>query len=122
MEKQKGGILFVSGLVVGAAVTILLSAVRSRKSRPPRLRSAEDTNDAMISAEDGGDFQAAGKYLLQWIVNYRENTVRDHPVISTVAPNYLANLLPSEAPVDEEFWPQIFKDIDSAIVPGLTSW
>lgn len=122
MNSSKSGVVFVGGLVLGSAVTALLCILRSRKSRGPKLRSIEDAMAPIIGAEDGDDFQAAGHYLLKWLVHYRNVTTRDQPVISTVAPNYLADVLPLQAPQVEEFWPDIFKDLDSAIVPGLTNW
>jgi aromatic-L-amino-acid decarboxylase len=119
--------VFIVGVAVGAAAAAAVVAAlqlrpKSKPSTDPALRSAEDEPGAGVGAEDGDDFQAAGRHLLQWIVSYREGTVRDRPVVSTVKPNYLAEMLPAEAPVNEEYWPDIFKDLDTAIVPGLTHW
>lgn len=122
MSNHSNYAIFASGVVAGAALMATISALRTQ--RAPRLRTADDKDRGkdVIGADDGDDFQAAGRYLLEWLVQYRERTVHERPVISTVAANYLAPLLPSEAPCEEEYWPEIFKDIDSAIVPGLTNW
>ena len=73
-------------------------------------------------ATSGEDFDEAGRYLLKWIVNYRRNLVSRLPVISKVSPNYLSKLIPVTAPTKAESWQDIFKDLNSAILPGLTNW
>ena len=44
------------------------------------------------------------------------------PVVSTVQPNYLRELLPSTAPEDPEPFDTIREDVHSKIMPGLTHW
>jgi hypothetical protein len=75
------------------------------------------SNDAKSSRS----FVAWGGALLDWIVAYRKRC-RELPVISRVTPNYLINALPTSAPEHADPWPLIMRDLDSAIVPGLTHW
>lgn len=44
------------------------------------------------------------------------------PVLPSVEPGYLHELLPSEMPVGSENWREIMKDLDRFILPGLTHW
>lgn len=68
------------------------------------------------------NFIAAGRELLKWITNYRTKSVKDLPVVSTVKPNYLTELLPASAPASSESWTSIISDLNTAILPGLTNW
>jgi aromatic-L-amino-acid decarboxylase len=43
-------------------------------------------------------------------------------VVSNVEPGYLKKLLPDAPPQEGESWPEIQKDIETKIVPGLTHW
>ena len=73
------------------------------------------------SATDPASFQEWGVDVLRWITDYRARC-QELPVISTVAPNYLRDALPSAAPEEGEDWRNIMADLDSLIVPGLTHW
>ena len=122
-NRKSNTIIFLGGVVLGSVITVVLSALHSRKKRQPRLITDDSWSSKVpISAENSEDFEAAGNYLLKWLVNYRDNVVHENPVISIVQPNYLVDILPKEAPQYEEYWPKIFKDLDNAIVPGLTNW
>lgn len=51
-----------------------------------------------------------------------DDTIQDRRVVSNVEPGYLKKLLPDGPPQEGERWPEIQKDIESKIVPGLTHW
>ena len=55
--------------------------------------------------------------MMQWIVKYRTDC-RSQPVISTVQPNYLRELLPLQMPEQPEDWRAIMSDLDTQIMPG----
>lgn len=44
------------------------------------------------------------------------------PVLSTVEPGYIKELIPGEPPVKGEHWTEIMKDIERVIMPGITHW
>lgn len=44
------------------------------------------------------------------------------PVLPSVQPGYLSELLPTEMPEQSEDWRLIMKDLESHIMPGLTHW
>jgi hypothetical protein len=70
---------------------------------------------------DGEEFVAAGRSVLDWLVDYRQ---RCHtlPTVSQVQPDYLRKLVPAEPPEHPEPWSAVLADLDRAIVPGLTHW
>lgn len=44
------------------------------------------------------------------------------PVLPSVQPGYLHELLPTEMPEGPEHWKEIMKDMDKYIMPGMTHW
>jgi glutamate/tyrosine decarboxylase-like PLP-dependent enzyme len=44
------------------------------------------------------------------------------PVLSSVEPGYLHDLLPKEMPEQPEKWQDIMEDLKTQILPGLTHW
>lgn len=48
------------------------------------------------------------------------NAVR--PVLSTVKPGYLYDLVPPEAPAQGEDWRKVMTDVENIIMPGITHW
>lgn len=59
--------------------------------------------------------------MVDYIADYLEN-IRDRRVFPDVKPGYMRTLLPESAPVDGEEWENIFKDIETVIMPGVTHW
>lgn len=43
-------------------------------------------------------------------------------VLPSVQPGYLHNLLPTEVPEEPEHWKEVMKDLNDAIMPGITHW
>lgn len=69
---------------------------------------------------DAEQFRVAAKQMVDYIADYLEN-IRDRPVLPSVEPFYLRQLIPDEAPETGEEWTDIFKDIERVIMPGV-SW
>jgi len=55
------------------------------------------------------------------VVRYYD-TLSERPVLPSVAPGYLRDLLPNGPPQEGESWDKIQADIDRVIMPGLTHW
>jgi aromatic-L-amino-acid decarboxylase len=102
---------------VGAAGTVALCSLLFR-SREAGAAAADEVS----GAEDGENFVHAGRYLLQWIVDYRSKIAPSLPVISRVQPNAIATALPPEAPVKPEPWSAVYSDLTKVVLPGLTHW
>ena len=68
---------------------------------------------------DEQEFCNFGKAALDYIVDYRK-TIKDRPVLPSVKPGYLFELLPNEAPVKSESWQDVMKDVDRCIMPGVS--
>ncbi|EME85041.1 uncharacterized protein MYCFIDRAFT_207468 [Pseudocercospora fijiensis CIRAD86] len=50
------------------------------------------------------------------------STISDRPVLPSIKPGYLAKLLPDSPPQEGQPWPEIQKDIERTIMPGITHW
>lgn len=50
------------------------------------------------------------------------STLQERPVVPSISPGYLNQLLPTEAPQQGEQWAAIAKDIETKIMPGVTHW
>ncbi|XP_044734645.1 aromatic-L-amino-acid decarboxylase-like [Chrysoperla carnea] len=67
------------------------------------------------------EFRENGKSLIDYMCDY-VSTIEKRRVIPNVEPGYLRPILPDEAPEDPEKWSEIFKDIETKIMPGVTHW
>lgn len=65
------------------------------------------------------EFRVAGKEMVDLIADYLEN-IRERPVLPSVQPFYLKDLIPEEAPVEGETYQDIFSDIERVIMPGVS--
>ncbi|CAH1109558.1 unnamed protein product [Psylliodes chrysocephalus] len=70
---------------------------------------------------DGEEFRKEGKVVIDYIVNYLEN-IRDRRVFPDKKPGFIREQIPDCAPIDGEKWSDIFKDVESIIMPGVTHW
>jgi len=68
---------------------------------------------------DAQQFRKSAKELVDYIADYLEN-IRDRPVLSSVEPFYIRNLVPDHAPEEGEPWSEVFKDIERVIMPGVS--
>ena len=67
------------------------------------------------------EFRKFGKEMIDYVADYLEN-IRDKPVLPTVKPGYIKDLIPAEAPENPESWQDVMKDVDRVIMPGVTHW
>jgi aromatic-L-amino-acid decarboxylase len=67
------------------------------------------------------EFRKAGHQLIDWIADYRTR-VAQFPVMSRTAPGEIKSQLPTEPPQAPESFEQIFGDLESIILPGLSHW
>ena len=70
---------------------------------------------------NGEEFKTRGIEMVDYIVHYLD-TITRRPVTPSVEPGYLEALLPAAAPEDPESWPDIMKDVEEKIMPGMTHW
>lgn len=66
-------------------------------------------------------FRAHGREVIDWIADYLETCER-FPVQSQAKPGDTLGRLPLRPPLTGEAWPDIFKDVDDIILPGITHW
>ncbi|WPG99787.1 Hypothetical protein R9X50_00260600 [Acrodontium crateriforme] len=50
------------------------------------------------------------------------STVASRPLLPDISPGYLRDLLPGQAPAKGEPWPEIQRDIERVVMPGMTHW
>ncbi|KAJ8924142.1 hypothetical protein NQ315_006926 [Exocentrus adspersus] len=70
---------------------------------------------------DGKEFRVKGKEVVDYIVDYLE-TIRERRVFPDKKPGYIKDQIPDSAPIDGEKWDDIFKDVESIVMPGVTHW
>lgn len=58
---------------------------------------------------------------VDWVIRYLE-AIRNHPVLSSVAPGEIEASLPSQPPRGPESIERILDDVDRIILPGITHW
>ncbi len=66
-------------------------------------------------------FREYGRAVVDWIANYYE-TIESLPVLSQVQPGKIRSMLPAEAPREGETFPDILRDMNSVVLPGITHW
>lgn len=59
--------------------------------------------------------------MVDYIVDYLEN-IRDRRVFPDKKPGFIRDQIPDSAPIEGEKWSDIFKDMESVIMPGVTHW
>lgn len=67
------------------------------------------------------DFRKAAHQAVDWIADYLEHPER-YPVRSQIAPGDVARALPRSAPQHGEALPDMLRDFENIIVPGITHW
>ncbi|GAB7343870.1 hypothetical protein MBLNU457_1833t1 [Dothideomycetes sp. NU457] len=66
-------------------------------------------------------FQSAANSSISEIAAYYDN-LSERPVLPSISPGYLRELIPASAPQDAESWTEIQSDMESKIIPGVTHW
>jgi len=66
-------------------------------------------------------FQSAANSSVSEIAAYYDN-LSERPVLPSISPGYLRELIPASAPQDAESWTDIQSDMETKIIPGVTHW
>ena len=70
---------------------------------------------------DSDAFRLCGKEMIDYVANFLDN-IETRPVLPSVKPGYLKELIPTEAPAKPDKWEDLVKDIQRVIMPGVTQW
>ncbi|KAK3683105.1 hypothetical protein LTR37_020566 [Vermiconidia calcicola] len=84
-------------------------------------RSETDEGTIPPLGMTGQQFVDAATSSARGIEQYYANLSK-RPVLPSISPGYLQELLAGKAPEHGESWSDIEKDIETAIMPGLTHW
>ena len=68
---------------------------------------------------DASEFRKRGKEMVDYIADYLEN-IHSRRVIPEVQPGYLREMLPNKAPRRGDDWQDVMKDVERAIMPGVS--
>lgn len=68
---------------------------------------------------DAVEFREAGKQMIDYIADYLEN-IRDRPVLSSVEPFYVRELVPKNPPEKPEKWADVFNDVEEVVMKGVS--
>lgn len=68
---------------------------------------------------DPEEFRKFGKQMIDYVADYWL-TMRERKPMPNVNPGYLKELLPPEAPYDPECMSEIFKDLESVVMQGVS--
>ncbi len=67
------------------------------------------------------EFRQSGKEMIDYVIGYLDQ-IDQRPVLPTIKPGYLKELIPTEAPVVADKWSDLMQDIERVIMPGVTHW
>ena len=67
------------------------------------------------------EFRTAGYQLIDWIVDYRQH-LHAFPVMAQAAPGAIKAQLPSSPPQSPQKFPEIVRDLDEIVLPGISHW
>ena len=67
------------------------------------------------------EFRRYGHQLIDWIADYRSG-ISARPVMAQTTPGEIKAALPAAPPEHGEDFDAIFRDMESAILPGLSHW
>ncbi|XP_033116011.1 aromatic-L-amino-acid decarboxylase-like [Anneissia japonica] len=70
---------------------------------------------------DSNEFRERGKEMVNYIAGYIDS-IEKRPPLAQVEPGYLSKLIPNSAPQKPDQWEDIMKDVEQAIMPGVTHW
>ncbi|KAF5482503.1 hypothetical protein F2P56_003067 [Juglans regia] len=77
--------------------------------------------DGGLRPMDADQLREHAHKMVDFIADYYKN-IENFPVLSQVEPGYLSRMLPDSAPNHPESLEDIFNDISSKILPGVTHW
>ena len=61
----------------------------------------------------------AGKQMVDYIADYLEN-IRERPVLPSVEPFYIRQVVPTDPPEKPEKWSDVFGDIEKVVMNGVS--
>ena len=64
------------------------------------------------------EFRINGKIIVDWIADYWAN-ISERPVVASVTPRFMTDLLPKEAPRQPEDFRRIMQDLESIVMKGV---
>ncbi len=67
------------------------------------------------------EFRRQGHRVVDWIADY-QTRIASLPVLARVAPGEVRGRLPAEPPQEPEPFESVLRDLDDAILPGITHW
>eukprot|EP00057_Strongylocentrotus_purpuratus_P019606 XP_011674080.1 PREDICTED: aromatic-L-amino-acid decarboxylase isoform X2 [Strongylocentrotus purpuratus] len=67
------------------------------------------------------DFRVWGKEMVDYISRYQDG-IEDRPALAQVAPGYLLDQMPADAPQKPDEWNDVLADVERLIMPGVTHW
>eukprot|EP00057_Strongylocentrotus_purpuratus_P035276 XP_798399.1 PREDICTED: aromatic-L-amino-acid decarboxylase [Strongylocentrotus purpuratus] len=67
------------------------------------------------------DFRVWGKEMVDYISRYQDG-IEDRPALAQVAPGYLLDQMPADAPQKPDEWNDVLADVEKLIMPGVTQW
>src|SRR3954470_5209704 len=67
------------------------------------------------------EFRRHGHEVVDWIADYYSR-IESFPVFSQVKPGDIRESLPANAPAQGEEFPDLLKDVEKLILPGITHW
>ncbi|MCD4749351.1 MAG: aspartate aminotransferase family protein [Thermoanaerobaculales bacterium] len=76
----------------------------------------------MTKRHDLEDFREQAHQMVDWMADYLEGGVRDHPVLSRVKPGAVSGALPKSMPESPEELERVWQDFQDIILPGVTHW
>ncbi|CAF0987106.1 unnamed protein product [Rotaria sp. Silwood1] len=97
---------------------------RHNDVQPDLVRNSSQIHYEPISSIPGMDdaeFRRRGKEMIDYIADYLKD-INERRVTPEVEPGYLRPMLPKNAPEKSEAWDDIMKDVEQAIMPGITHW
>lgn len=68
---------------------------------------------------DASEFRTAAKQLVDYIADYIEN-IRERPVLPSVEPGYIRDLVPGSPPEEGQTWEEVYQDIERVVMPGVS--
>ncbi len=67
------------------------------------------------------DFRRHGYEVIDWVADYLD-TVTDQPIMPSIEPGAIREMIPTTAPEQPEPFGNILGDLDRVVMPGITHW
>ncbi|BBN16463.1 aromatic-L-amino-acid/L-tryptophan decarboxylase [Marchantia polymorpha subsp. ruderalis] len=90
-------------------------------SRSDAIISDNMVNKAPMSPFNVEEFRQSAHQMVEFLADYYRD-IESYPVRSQVEPGYLYKQIPDTAPESPETLDEVFSDVKSKILPGITHW